>query len=163
MWSGEFRDDLYYRLNVFPIEVPPLRERRGDIPSLVSHFVEKFSVKIGKTIESIPDHVQASLQSYDWPGNVRELENVIERAVILASGATLLVDESLARRPQVPAEARAPRTLDDVARQHILSVLASTEWRIEGARGAAEVLGLHPNTLRSRMKKLEIEKRIGPA
>ena len=163
VWAGDFRDDLYYRLNVFPVEVPSLRDRKEDIPQLVTHFVSKFSAKLGKPIETIPDQVQAVLKSYDWPGNIRELENVIERAVILATDGTLLVDESLDTRPQAPADHSALHTLDDVARQHILQVLESTGWRIEGDRGAAKILALHPNTLRSRMKKLDINKKIGPA
>lgn len=162
VWAGDFRDDLYYRLNVFPIEVPPLRDRREDIPSLVAHFVRKYSSKIGKTIESVPDHVQETLQAYDWPGNVRELENVVERGVILSGDGKLHADEALAARPEPPPRT-VMRTFDDAARNHILAVLELTGWRIEGTRGAAAILALHPNTLRSRMKKLGIVKSVGPA
>ncbi|MDH3625356.1 MAG: sigma 54-interacting transcriptional regulator [Myxococcales bacterium] len=169
VWAGDFRDDLYYRLNVFPVTVPPLRDRKEDIPRLVTHFVRKFSVKLGKRIDHIPQQVQQALQSYDWPGNVRELENVIERAVILSTDSTLRVDEALEARPPVPGASGASgassdrRTLDQVERDHIVSVLEQTGWRMEGDRGAAVVLGLHPNTLRSRMKKLGIAKKTGAA
>ena len=163
VWSGEFRDDLYYRLNVFPVEVPSLRERKQDIPQLVRHFVDKLSAKMGKRIDSVPDHVQVALQRYDWPGNVRELENVIERAIILAQDGILRVDEALETRPAAPSEAGDRRELRDVERDHIVVILEQTNWRIEGPQGAALILGLHANTLRSRMKKLGIEKKIGPA
>ena len=161
VWAGDFRDDLYYRLNVFPVEVPPLRDRKDDIPQLVAHFVAKLSAKLAKPIEHVPNDVQAALQRYDWPGNVRELENVIERAMILTTDATLRVDEALEIRPTAPALTSDHRTLDDVERDHIVSVLEQTEWRMEGDRGAAVILGLHPNTLRSRMKKLGISKKTG--
>jgi transcriptional regulator with GAF, ATPase, and Fis domain len=163
VWAGDFRDDLYYRLNVFPVKVPPLRDRREDIPRLVAHFVGKFSAKLGKRIDPISEPVQDALQRYDWPGNIRELENVIERAVILATDATLSVDEALETRPSLPGAAPDRRSLDQVERDHIVSVLEQTEWRMEGDRGAAVVLGLHPNTLRSRMKKLGITKKTGAA
>jgi transcriptional regulator with GAF, ATPase, and Fis domain len=163
VWAGDFRDDLYYRLNVFPVKVPPLRDRREDIPRLVAHFVGKFSAKLGKRIDPISEPVQNALQRYDWPGNIRELENVIERAVILATDATLSVDEALETRPSLPGAAPDRRSLDQVERDHIVSVLEQTEWRMEGDRGAAVVLGLHPNTLRSRMKKLGITKKTGAA
>jgi len=167
--TGEFRDDLYYRLNVFPLKVPPLRERREDIPQLVTHFVAKFSKKLGRRIDSIPEHVQVALRAYDWPGNIRELENVIERAVILANDSTLRIDEALETRPTVPREtidtdSRVDqRSLEQVERDHILDVLEQTGWRIGGDHGAAVILDLHPNTLRSRMKKLGLSKRIDRA
>jgi len=161
--AGEFRDDLYYRLNVFPVKVPPLRSRKDDIPPLLSHFVRKFAAKLGKPIDNVPERVQDALERYDWPGNIRELENVIERAVILATDRTLQVDEALETRPQATAAAADRRTLDQVERDHIIRVLEQTEWRLEGNRGAAVVLGLHPNTLRSRMKKLGITKKTGAA
>lgn len=169
VWAGDFRDDLYYRINVFPVNVPPLRDRKEDIPRLVGHFVEKFSAKLGKSIEEIPESVQATLQDYDWPGNVRELANVIERALILTTGTTLRVDEALEIRPPVPTATAATsatsdgRTLDQVERDHIVNVLEQTEWRVEGDQGAAVILGLHPNTLRSRVKKLGISKKTGAA
>jgi PAS domain S-box-containing protein len=163
VWTGGFRDDLYYRLNVFPVEIAPLRERKKDIPQLVMHFVRKHAAKLGKEITHIPDHTQAALQRYDWPGNIRELENVIERGVILSGDGTLRVDEALEMHSPEPISAPNRRALAAVERDHILGVLEQTNWRIEGNGGAAVILGLHPNTLRSRMKKAGIEKRVGPA
>ena len=165
--DGAFRADLFYRLNVFPIHVPPLRERRGDIPMLTRYFVEKYAMKIGRRIDSIRPETLERLNAYPWPGNVRELENVVERAVILSPGAELEVDAQLLRAP-APASpaaelARAPddeaaSTLDGLQRRHIVKALEQCNWRIEGPRGAALVLGLHPNTLRSRMKKLGLRR-----
>ena len=163
VWAGEFRDDLYYRLNVFPVEIAPLRDRKEDIPQLVTHFVQKSAAKLGKEIGHIPDHTQAALQQYDWPGNIRELDNVIERAVILSTDGTLRVDEALEMRPPEPVTAPERRTLATIERDHILDVLEQTNWRIEGKDGAAVILGLHANTLRSRMKKAGIEKKVGRA
>jgi PAS domain S-box-containing protein len=163
VWAGEFRDDLYYRLNVFPVEVPPLRERKEDIPQLVTHFVRKHSAKLGKDITSIPDHVQSALEHYEWAGNVRELENIIERCVILSNDATLRVDEALEMRPPDLHAATDRRTLEAVERDHIVGVLEQTGWRIEGDGGAADILAIHANTLRSRMKKLGIEKHVSTA
>ena len=163
VWAGQFRDDLYFRLNVFPVKVASLRERKEDIPQLVSHFVKKFAVKLGKEIEHIPDGTRAALQKYDWPGNIRELENVIERGVILANGGTLCIDEALEMGSPEPTSAPDRRTLEALERDHILGVLGQTDWQIEGTDGAAGILGLHPNTLRSRMKKAGIEKKITPA
>ena len=163
--AGTFREDLFYRLNVFPVSVPALRDRREDIPQLVTHFVRKFSRQQGKTIGSVPDHVQSALREYGWPGNIRELENVIERAVILSNHGTLRIDGSFAAREggSPDGEEAAPpgadrRSLQDVERSHILNVLRQTSWRIAGRHGAALILDLHPNTLRSRMAKLGITK-----
>jgi PAS domain S-box-containing protein len=165
--DGAFRADLFYRLNVFPIHVPPLRERRGDIPMLTRYFVEKYAMKIGRRIESIHPETLERLNAYPWPGNVRELENVIERAVILSTGTELEVDAQLLRAPAPPSPAAAPAraqeeegpaTLDGLQRRHIVKALEQCNWRIEGPRGAAVVLGLHPNTLRSRMKKLGLRR-----
>ena len=148
--DGTFREDLFYRLNVFPIEVPPLRERADDIPLLVWHFVELFGTEYNKTIETVSDRTMAALQNYSWPGNVRELSNLVERAVIMASGPDLTIP--------LPAGVRSPSargdTLVDVEKAHIKSVLDSAGWRIRGARGAANRLGLPPTTLESRMAKL---------
>jgi len=173
--DGSFRADLFYRLNVFPIHVPPLRERREDIEMLARYFVEKFAAKIGRRIESIAPDTLERLLAYPWPGNVRELENVIERAVILSPGAALEI-EALALRAPKPLPARAaPRaaaaptpksdgaTLEDLQRRHIAKALEQTRWVIEGPNGAARVLGLHPNTLRSRMKKLRIRRGETPS
>ncbi len=158
--SGEFRNDLFYRMNVFPIRLPPLRERREDIPLLINHFVKKYGAKMGKKISQVSQQVMQTLQGYHFPGNVRELENIIERAIILAKGKTLQVDESLEllKKPSSPALSVA--TLEDVERNHIISVLQETKWRIEGPKGAALRLGINPNTLRSRMQKLGIRKPV---
>ncbi len=163
VWTGTFRDDLYYRLNVFPVEVPALRDRREDIPLLVSHFVKKYSAAMGKPIDHVSEQAKKSLQSYDWPGNVRELENIIERGVILASGGVLCVEEAIEMHPPERGAGPDRRTLESVERDHILQVMDLTDWRIQGPNGAAIVLDIHPNTLRSRMKKLGIEKKVGPA
>ncbi|MFZ5892978.1 MAG: sigma 54-interacting transcriptional regulator [Myxococcota bacterium] len=178
--AGRFRADLLYRLNVFPIAVPPLRRRSGDVPLLVSFFLTRMASRLGKRLEGFSRADMQSLAEYTWPGNVRELENVVERAAILASGAQLVLEpQSLptlvpgsARSatpheapdvlPRAPAVASTPasgvRSLDEVERRHILSVLESSGWVVEGERGAAKVLGMHPNTLRSRMKKLGISR-----
>ncbi|NBC18424.1 MAG: sigma-54-dependent Fis family transcriptional regulator, partial [Bacteroidetes bacterium] len=157
--DGAFREDLYYRLNVFPIRLPPLRERPGDIPLLVRHLVQKHSARLGKDVEVIPQQAMEQLQTYGWPGNVRELENVIERALILTSGTTLQLDAALgaARSPRRDAP-DASLALEDVQRRHIRRVLELTDGQIAGEDGAAVRLGLHPSTLRSRMKKLGIER-----
>jgi formate hydrogenlyase transcriptional activator len=152
--AGKFRKDLYYRLNVFPIEIPPLRERSEDIPVLVWTFVRQFEKKMGKRIESIPRRTMESLQGYPWPGNVRELRNVIEHAMIISGGKKLDV-----RMPASTAkEALTSQALEDVERKHILSVLQRTKWRLTGKGGAAEQLGLKRTTLQSRMKKLDIKR-----
>jgi PAS domain S-box-containing protein len=153
--EGRFREDLYYRLNVFPITAPPLRERREDIPLLVWAFVDEFSKAMGKSIEAIAKASLRALQQYDWPGNVRELRNAIERAMILASDPTLRIDP-----PGVAATpvARGLATLAEVEREHILRVLESTQWRVRGTGGAAEILGLPPTTLESRMGKLGLRR-----
>jgi PAS domain S-box-containing protein len=172
-----FREDLYYRLNVFPVRLPPLRERRDDIPLLVHFLVNKFAQRIGKRLDGVSRETMRRLEDYPWPGNVRELENVLERAVILATGPTLEVAPDLLpapakpgpteerAQPEVGGGASAPAAaqqgpgrplpqLEAVERDYILTVLAETNWVITGPRGAAQVLGLHPNTLRNRIKKL---------
>jgi transcriptional regulator with GAF, ATPase, and Fis domain len=161
--AGEFRKDLYYRLEVFPIHVPPLRDRPSDIPVLVWYFLGRTKLSIGRPIESIPDDVMQRLERYPWPGNVRELENVIERAVILTRGTSLHVDESFGRNGV--GRTAAPGALDiqsarleDVERAHIVNVLEECGWYIKGRSNAAERLGLHPSTLLHRMKKLGIER-----
>jgi transcriptional regulator with GAF, ATPase, and Fis domain len=157
MRDGKFRADLYHRLSVFPIHVPPLRERREDIPLLVWAFVEVFSRRMGKTIDSIPRRTMEQLQQYSWPGNVRELSNVIERAVILTTGDSLLVE-----MPSLRAGSGQSRlTLNEGMREHILRVLQDTGWRIRGAGGAAEILAIKPTTLETRMAKLGITRKRG--
>jgi transcriptional regulator with GAF, ATPase, and Fis domain len=157
--AGHFREDLYYRLNVFPITLPPLRERREDIPLLVWYFVAQCQGKLGKPIERIPERAMAALMAYDWPGNIRELANVIERAIILSPGATLVVDEALGSSQRSTPSLPSMQRLDEVERAHILAILEACHWRIKGAGQAAERLGLHPSTLYSRMKKLAIARR----
>jgi formate hydrogenlyase transcriptional activator len=151
-----FREDLYYRLSVFPVHVPPLRERKEDIPLLVHFLVGKFVGRIGKSVEGASPATMQRLLAYPWPGNVRELENVLERAVILANGPTLEIGADVL--PGAGAADTSAPSLEAVERGHILRVLADTQWVIEGPNGAAKVLGLHPNTLRSRMKKLGIKR-----
>jgi chemotaxis protein methyltransferase CheR len=154
--KGHFRADLWYRLNIFPITVPPLRERLDDIPLLVDAFVKKIARRMGKTIEVIPVGVMAALQEYHWPGNVRELENVLERAVINSSGPKLrLVDELKKPSRDFPA---SPKTLEAVERDYILRVLELSNWKVSGKNSASEILGLDRSTLRARMAKLNIEK-----
>jgi chemotaxis protein methyltransferase CheR len=153
---GRFRDDLWYRLNIFPITMPPLRNRLDDIPLLVDFYVSRIGKRMGKTIEIIPKKVIHALQNYHWPGNVRELENVLERAVINSSGVKLrLVDEL---RPRQSEKSSSRRTLDSVEREHIVRILEQTEWRVSGRNGAAEILGLNRSTLRARMRKLDIRR-----
>lgn len=165
--TGTFRPDLYYRLTVFPITLPLLRERREDIPLLAAYFVEKLRFKLGRQVTRIPDQAVAELMAYDWPGNVRELENVIERSMILSPGATLLLDglsRSGATTPSValvsPTDAGPGptpcRTLEEVERDHILAVCERCGWRINSKGNAAERRGINPNTLRSRMQRLGI-------
>jgi formate hydrogenlyase transcriptional activator len=150
----QFRMDLYYRLNVFPLSVPPLRDRGVDIPMLVRYFAQKFSRRMNKRIETIPAETFAALSAYSWPGNVRELENLIERAVILSSGTSLQIPLSELR----PDLARTqPATLEIAERQHILRVLEETRWKVGGDDGAGARLGLKRTTLQSRMKKLGIQ------
>jgi transcriptional regulator with GAF, ATPase, and Fis domain len=149
---GRFRADLYYRLNVFPILVPPLRERPEDIPPLIWAFLREFGEKMGKKIPTVPKKIMAALQQYRWPGNIRELRNVIEHAVIVSSGDVLQV-----RLPQDPPRGSDKVvTLQEVERQHIIKVLESTNGRIKGPLGAARLLGLEPSTLYGKMSKLGI-------
>jgi DNA-binding NtrC family response regulator len=150
--KGNFREDLYYRLNVFHIEVPPLQERLDDIPLLVWTFVNEFAEKMGKKIQTVPKRTMKAFQRYHWPGNVRELRNVIEHAVIISTSDILKV-----KLPQDPRGATSRiLTLKDAERQHITKVLDRTNWRIKGPHGAAELLGLKPSTLYTKMNKLGI-------
>ena len=152
--KGTFREDLFYRLNVFPITIPALRQRKDDIPLLVDHFVAKFNKKIGRKIETVSKDTLNILQEYDWPGNVRELESIIERAVITSQGSALQVlDRLVSSRTAGEREAHDGKALAELERDHILQALERTQWRIEGKNGAAAVLGLNPSTLRGRMRK----------
>ena len=152
--KGRFRQDLYYRLNVFPITVPPLRQRKEDIPLLAQAFIERYARKLGKQITSIQKQTMKALQDYPWPGNIRELESIIERAVILCPGPVLHLADKLAIS-SFPLSSGV-RTLEETERNQILKTLLETRWRIEGKDGAAEILGIHPSTLRARMHKLGI-------
>lgn len=152
----EFRGDLYYRLNVFPITVPPLRDRREDISLLTWHFVRKYSQQMNKSIDQIPGETIQALTRHHWPGNIRELQNVIERAVILTQGNTLNVPLDKLERASVSTQVNRAMTLEEVERQHILQTLLETEWVIGGAHGAAARLGLPRTSLIYRMQKLGI-------
>jgi formate hydrogenlyase transcriptional activator len=166
--AGKFREDLFYRLNVFPLTLPPLRDRQGDVPLLVQFLVAKFAARVGRRIESIDATTMQRLIGYRWPGNVRELENILERAIILANSPSLEIDPEVFGTlptdtptpidPTKPATKARPESesLQSMERNHILAVLTQTDWVIDGPRGAAKILELHPNTLRSRMKKLGI-------
>lgn len=157
--DGIFREDLFYRLSVFPVHLPPLRQRREDISLLAQHFVEKYSKKLGKRITTIPGKVMEALQAYAWPGNVRELENVVERALILAQGTTLQLDAPLEGGLGGAGRTRSTAvSLEEAERNHIVAALEEMHWRIEGPYGAARRLAINPSTLRSRMRKLGIEK-----
>lgn len=153
--EGRFREDLYYRLNVFPLSVPPLRERKEDIPALVWAMVQEFGTSFGKTIERIPKKNMEALGNYHWPGNVRELRNVIERAMILNNGPTLVVDLP----DSTITTASLEMSFDEMVRMHIISVMDSTGWRVRGKEGAAEKLRLNPATLESKMRKLGIKRK----
>jgi len=159
--AGGFRADLYYRLNVFPILVPALRERRDDIPGLVRHFAAKAARKLGRTLDGISPAFVERASAYDWPGNIRELENLVERAIIMSNGGVLDAVELFSQAPpseKAPSVAASDATLEEMERAHIRRVLERTRWVIEGERGAARILGLNPSTLRGRLRKLGIRK-----
>jgi len=157
--AGRFREDLFYRLNVFPLTVPPLRQRREDIALLVEAFVKRFAAAQGKEIHSIPQPVVDELMAHDWRGNVRELANVIERAMITSSDGVLRLGARLSAEGPRPVTADGYRgTLAEVEREYVGQVLGGCSWRIEGEGGAAERLGLHPNTLRHRLRKLGLKR-----
>ena len=162
--NGTFRSDLYYRLNIFPITLPPLRERKEDVPVLVKHFIKQLSQKFDKEIEGVPQDSMARLRNYPWPGNVRELRNVIERAVIITQGPILsLIDDLNSRATDADSKSPADSAqLNETLEQHeynlILRTLTKVRWKLEGPGGAAELLNIHPSTLRSRMRKLGIER-----
>ncbi len=168
--AGRFRADLFFRLNVVPLTVPPLRERPTDIPMLAAYFVSRFSKKFGRKIDGVARETMDRLTAYPWPGNVRELQNIVERAVVMAHGPVLSLDADIlpsspGAEPRVDdmshVQANEPagtRSLNDAERRHIETVLAQTGGVIEGPSGAARILDLHPNTLRSRMKKLGVQR-----
>jgi Nif-specific regulatory protein len=180
--AGRFRADLFYRLNVLPLHNPPLRQRKEDIPQLAMFFLSRFSRQFGRTLDGIAQETIELMMNYHWPGNIRELQNLIERGVVLSNGAALTIDRRLLpsaqtgqpmpeAQPLVVAQAAAhhseqhaapplasPTSLEDLERQHILKVLSQTNWVIEGDKGAARMLNLHPNTLRSRLKKMGIQR-----
>jgi len=178
-----FRSDLYYRLNVFPIQIPALRERREDVPLLVRYFVQKFSRRLNKVVEYVPAEAMNALANYSWPGNVRELENFVERAVLLSPGKELRVPISeLLTEPGLTSEARSTHravaspsadnneeevpasasvsTLEQAEREHILRALQQTQWRIGGPKGAATLLDMKRTTLQARMRKLNIRRPV---
>jgi transcriptional regulator with GAF, ATPase, and Fis domain len=158
--NGSFRADLYYRLNVFPLEVPALRERPEDIPLLVNFFLSRFAKGLGKDVHGVSQRSMQSLRRYGWPGNIRELQNIIERAVVLAKGPVVQVDESTLRADETAGDGSLIDTLESVERRHIVRALGETHWVIHGKKGAAELLGINPSTLRSRMEKLAIKKPV---
>jgi formate hydrogenlyase transcriptional activator len=161
--AGRFREDLYYRINVFSLRTPSLRERREDIFELAVHFLGRHAQKMGKAVTHLDDEAVEALVAYDWPGNIRELQNIIERAAVLSSGRVLELGPDLlpvgrpvgavSARPEAPADAV---TLEEMERRHIRAALERSRWVVEGPAGAAKALGLHPNTLRSRMSRLGI-------
>jgi formate hydrogenlyase transcriptional activator len=151
--EGTFRADLFYRLNVFPLVLPPLRDRSEDIPELAQHFLKQYCVKFNRLCKDIDQESLERLMRYAWPGNVRELENVIERALILSRGSVLRVDEQVLGSRASSIAASPPAGLEEVERRHILHTLTLTDWHIEGPSGAAARLGIPPSTLRSRMKQ----------
>ena len=155
--AGQFRSDLYYRLNVFPLTLPPLRERREDIPLLVRYFVQQHARRLNRTIESIPSDAMTALTRYPWPGNVRELENVLERSVLLSPGPILHVAVDELKAPIELADSGSA-TLADAERGHILAALQKTNWVVGGPSGAAARLGIKRTTLISRMQKLRIDR-----
>lgn len=156
--NGTFRSDLFYRLNVFPLELPPLRERKSDIPQLVNFFLPKFAKKLGKPVPGVSTGTMTRLMNSPWTGNIRELENVIERAAILLQGPNIEIEEFNAQQIDAGLPSPVTRTLKDLERTHVLRVLQETRFVIDGKRGAAAILGLHPNTLRLRIQKLGIKR-----
>ena len=168
--AGKFREDLYYRLNVFPIQVPPLRERRGDVGPLAAGFAKKFAQRMGRSIQPLSDDCIRRLEAYRWPGNVRELQNIVERAVITSRDGRLNLDRALPESVNAVAGAvtndsstvqrvHTAKELEELERNNIIAALKSTEWKVAGENGAAQLLGVKPTTLSSRMKALGIERK----
>jgi len=158
--DGRFREDLFYRINVIPIVLPPLRERREDIPLLAEHFLGKYAEQMQKPVTGISRPAMDLLMRHDWPGNIRELENVIQRALILSPDGVISMND-ISLTAAKPPTATVGTTLEEIERNHIQRMLNTTLWRIEGRRGAAELLGLKPSTLRSRLRKLGIRRGAG--
>ena len=156
--QGSFREDLYYRLSVFPLTLPPLRVRKNDISLLAQCFIKKYASKMGKRFNTIPQAFMDQLQNYSWPGNVRELENVIERAVILSPAQNLHIPKLLDSNSNSQSNTEKLLPLAAMEKIHIIKVLEDTRWQISGEQGAAAILEMHPNTLRSRMNKLGIRR-----
>jgi len=154
----EFRSDLYYRLNVFPVMIPPLRERREDIPVLVRYFAQKFARQLNRPVEHIPADTLEALSTYAWPGNIRELENLVERAVILSTGPDLVVPLGELKTSRPLLDAAPVSTLEAAEREHIVRALKATNWVIGGPTGAAAKLGMKRTTLQSKMQKLGISR-----
>ncbi len=157
--AGEFREDLFYRLNVFPVQSPPLRNRKNDIAPLAYHFLQKYGAKIGKRFNAIDAPVLALLQAYDWPGNVRELENIIERAIILSEGPSLQLEEAFDLNVTPQRQQQGEKTIKEVEQEMMQNALEACGWKIEGASGAAARLGVAPSTLRGRIKKCGLQRR----
>ena len=155
--NGRFREDLWYRINIFPITMPPLRDRLDDIPLLVDFYLKKISKRLGKIIEIIPKSVMSALQNYHWPGNVRELQNVLERGVLNSPGPTLHLADDLRRQPSMDLTG-SKKTLEEIERDYIVRILEETQWKVGGKNSASEILGLNRSTLRARMRKLDIRK-----
>ena len=155
--NGRFREDLWYRINIFPITMPPLRDRRDDIPLLVDFYLKKITKRLGKTIKIVSESVMSTLQNYQWPGNVRELQNVLERGVLNSPGNTLRLADEL-RRQQSMDLTESKKTLEEIERDYIVKTLEQTEWKVGGKNSASEILGLNRSTLRARMRKLDINK-----
>jgi transcriptional regulator with GAF, ATPase, and Fis domain len=168
--EGKFREDLYYRLNVFPIQLPALRERRADIGILATVFAQKFAQRLGRTLEPLSEDCLKRLQAYNWPGNVRELQNIIERAVITSRDGRLNLDRALPENVNAIAAAlssdgeilkrvRTTKELEDLERQNIIAALEASDWKVAGENGAAQLLGVKPTTLSSRMKALGVARK----
>jgi len=155
--EGRFRMDLYYRLLVIPVEVPPLRERREDIPALAAHFVRVLARQFGRRVHRIPEATMRQFMAYDWPGNVRELENLLARAVVLSPGEVLDAPLDLVAANRSP-EVSHTHSLEDAERRHVTGILVSTGWVVEGPKGAAKILEMNASTLRSLMKRLGIRR-----
>jgi transcriptional regulator with GAF, ATPase, and Fis domain len=169
--DGKFREDLYYRLNVFPIELPPLRERRGDIGILADAFAQRFAKSMGRSVVPLTMDQISRLEAYRWPGNVRELQNVIERAVITARGGVVNLDRALpesryavaaaGNNPQASSQrVLSAKELEDLERKNLIAALNASRWKVAGANGAAALLGIKPTTLSSRMKALRIARAV---